>query len=160
MFLCIRHVLIFCNIMKNPLPLEASWWAELRTLFIMSKSTNFTLPPYINFSKYYEKSIIVGIVMKSRFQKTFWNIEGYYFYAANIFNFLRYYENTLPLEASLWAEFRRLFRMSKFIIFIQPQCTYFLKYYETSFIVRSVIMSRIQTTFQKGRVYYCYAAAI
>ena len=30
--------------------------------------------------------------MKSRFQKTFWNIDGYYFYAAAIFNFLRYYE--------------------------------------------------------------------
>ena len=96
--------------MKNPLPLEASWWAELRTLFIMSKSTNFTLPPYVNFSKYYEKPFIVGIVMKSRFQKTFWNIEGYYFYAAAIFNFLRYYEKYFTFGLVIMSRIQKTFQ--------------------------------------------------
>ena len=96
--------------MKNPLPLEAAWWAELRTLFIMSKSTDFTLPPYINFSKYYEKTFIVEIVMKSRFQKTFWNIEGYYFYAAAIFNFLRYYEKYFTFGSVFMSRIQKTFQ--------------------------------------------------
>ena len=96
--------------MKNPLPLEASWWAKLRTLFIMWKSTNFTLPPYINFSKSYEKAFIVGIIKNSRFQKTFWNIEGYYFYAAAILNFLRYYEKYFTFGSVFMSRIQKTFQ--------------------------------------------------
>ena len=147
--------------MKNSLPLEASSWAELRTFFIMSKSTNFTLPPYINFSKYYEKPFIVGIVMKSRFQKTFWNIEGYYFVCScHVLIFYDIMKNPLPFEASWRAEFRTLFTMSKFIIFIQSPFTYFLKYYEKFFTIWSAMMNRVLNTFQNVERYYLYAAAI
>ena len=96
--------------MKNPLPLEASWWAKLRTLFIMWKTTNLTLPTYINFSKYYEKPLIDGIIMKSRFQKTFWNIEGYYVYAAAIFNFLRYYEKYFTFGSVFMSRIQKTFQ--------------------------------------------------
>ena len=48
LFSCSRHILIFKNFMKNPLPLEASWWAKFRTLFRMSKFIIFMQPPYIN----------------------------------------------------------------------------------------------------------------
>ena len=57
-------------------------------------------------------------------------------------------QNGLPQEASRWAEFRTLLKISDYIIFKQPPYINFLKYFEKSFTVGSVMMSRIQTTFQ------------
>ena len=104
-FWCSSHILNFYDITKNPLPLIASWRAQLRTLVRMSKCINFmhlqyirplfrmpkfiifVLPPYIRFMKYYEKSFTVGSILMSRIQNTFHNVEMYYFYAAAIYKF-------------------------------------------------------------------------
>ena len=85
LFLCIRHMLIFQNIMERPLPLEASIWAEFRALFRMSKFIIFMQPPYTNFQKCYEKSVTVESVLMSRIQTTFQSVEDYYFYAAAVY---------------------------------------------------------------------------
>ena len=46
------------------------------------------------------------------------------------------------------------------LFFLQPQYDNFLKNYDKSFTGGSVMMHRIQNTFQNIEVYYFYAAAI
>ena len=97
----------------------------------------------------------------SRMRTTFQNVEVYYFYATAIYLFLKnIMKNSLPFEAQRWAEFRTLSRMSMYIIFMKPAYINFPKYYGKTFTVGSVIMSRIQSTFQNVEVYYFYAADI
>ena len=159
LFVCSRHILILQNILKNPLRLEASWWAKSRTTFWMSKYIICMQPPYINFLKYYEKSFTVGSVMMSRIQNTFqkhlsdfrsvWLV-----CSCHILNFLYIMQNALPLEASWWAEYRTLFRMSKCMVCMQPPSINFLRYYEKCYTFESILKSRIQTTVQNVEVYY------
>ena len=85
LFLCNRHILIFKNIMKSSLPLEASPWAEFKTPFRMVNFIIFMLLPYIRFLKYFEKSFTVGRFMMSRIQTTSRNVEVYYFCACAIY---------------------------------------------------------------------------
>ena len=73
--------------MKYFLPLEAPWWAEFRSLFRMSKSIILMQPPNIHFLRYHEKCFTFGSVFMSRIQKTFQNVEVYYFYATAIYLF-------------------------------------------------------------------------
>ena len=73
-------------------------------------------------------------------------------------NFVTYYEKSFNFGSVM--KFRKYFRISKFITFIQPPYINFLKYYEKYVTVESVLMSRIQTTFQNVEVYYFYAAAM
>ena len=49
LFWCSRQIIIFYDIKKNALPLEASWWKDFRTLFIMSKGIIFMQSPYLIF---------------------------------------------------------------------------------------------------------------
>ena len=145
--------------MKNTLPSKTSWWAEFRSLFRMSKIVFAMLPPYTNFLKYYEKFFIAGSVIMSRIQKIFRMSQGIIFNHLTYINFVRYYEKSFYFGIRSVMKFSKSFRISKFIIFIQPPYVNFLKYYEKSVTVESVLMSRIQTTFQNVEVYYFYAAA-
>ena len=67
LLLCSRHILIFLDITKNHLPLDASERAELR----MSRCIIFMQPQYIHFLRYHEKFLTVGSVLMSRIQITF-----------------------------------------------------------------------------------------
>ena len=73
--------------MKNPSPLDESWWAEFRRHFWKSKFVIFMQPSYVNFLKYYKKCFTTGSIMRSRIQSTFQNIEFYYFYSRHILIF-------------------------------------------------------------------------
>ena len=147
--------------LKNPLPLEASWRAEFISFFRMSKCIIFIHLPYTKFLRYHTKSIIDGSVLMSRIQKTFFRMSKcIIFMQLPYINFLRYYEKCWPLETLWWVEFRPLIRMSKFIIFIQPTYINFLKYSEKSCTVRNFITSWILITFLNIEVFYFVAAAI
>ena len=69
-------------------------------------------------------------------------------------------KHPLSFEASLWAEFNPLFRRLKCIIVMQPPLINCQRYCEKSFTFGCVLMSRIQTTFQKVEVYYLYSSHI
>ena len=58
----------------------------------MSKGIIFMQPSYINFLRYYEKSITFGSYLMNRIQNTFQNVEVYYLYTSPNINLLRYYE--------------------------------------------------------------------
>ena len=140
--------------MKNSLPYEAPWWAEFLTLFKMSKGIICMQPPYINFLRYYEKSITIGSFMINRIQKTCQNIEVYYFYSASISNFSQILWKILYIWKCLdeqnsenVEECRSLLHLCWIHILI------FKQNYEKSFTAESILMSRIQTTFQNVEVY-------
>ena len=68
----------FCKkIMKNPLSLKASWWAEFWPQFRMSKFLIFMQPSCINCLRYYQKSATVASVEMNRIQNYFHNVEVY-----------------------------------------------------------------------------------
>ena len=50
LFLSSPHILIFKYIINHLLPLDASWWAEFRTIVRMSKYIIFRQPAYIHFT--------------------------------------------------------------------------------------------------------------
>ena len=124
----------------------------------MSKIVISMQPSYTNFLKYYEKLFIVGSVRMSSIRKIFRMSLGIIFKHLPYINFVRYYEKSFNFGSVM--KFRKSFRISKFIIYMQPPYINFLKYYEKSATVESVLISRIQTTFQNVEVYYFYSAAM
>ena len=114
--------------MKNSLPHDAPWWAEFLTLFRMSKGIICLQPPYINFVRYYEKSLNIGSVMK--FRKSLRISKFIIFIQPSRINFLKYYDKLTTVGSAMIRRFRTLFRMSKFIMFMQPPSINFLRYYK------------------------------
>ena len=145
----------FQNIVKRSLPLEVSLLAEFRALFRMSKFIFFMQPPYTNFLKYYEISFTVGGDMWRRNQKTFQEVEVYYFYAAAKYSFSKIFRKILYLWKRLGEQNSDNFSDRRSLLFfLQPQYDNFLKYYEKSFTAGSVMMRSIPNTFHNVEVYY------
>ena len=137
--------------MKNPLPLEASWWAEFRPLFRMSKFIIFMQPPCINFPQYHERSVTVGCIVMSRIQNTFHNVEGYYFYAAAIFNFLRYCEKSFTFGSVLMIRIRTTFQNVEVYYFYADPYTLFLKYYENPLSFEASLWVQFRTLLRMSK---------
>ena len=155
------HILLLEDIMKNTLPLEASWWAKFRLLFKSSKFIFFMQMPYINFNNITKTYLPLEAPRWAELRTLFrmWKFiffmqPAYTSFQQNIMN------KPLSLEESWWADFRKLVRISKCIIFTQPPYTNFLIYYEKSFTFGSILMSRFQKTLKNVEGYYFYAGDI
>ena len=146
--------------------MEASWWTEFRTLsecrsvlflccrhiLIFFDNMKNTLP--------LEKKLPLEASVEQNSDHCSECRSLLYFCNHYILIFWIIMKNPWPLEASWCAEFRTLVRMSKCIIFMHLPYTKFLRYHTKSIVVGSVLMSRIQNTFQIVQVHYFYAAAI
>ena len=96
--------------MKNPLPMEASWWADFRWLFRMSKIVISMQPPYTNSLKYYKEFFMIGSVMMSRIQKFFRMWQGIIFKQLPYINFITYYEKSFNIGSVMMSRIQKKFQ--------------------------------------------------